>query len=124
LFVDTNDDFDEWIKLHWTLADDKSSKDEKVDTDCAASQQTHLAPSQQAELAEVLKDFTNVFSGELGCCPGHQVHLESFDDAEPFHARPCPVPDHNKVAFKEDSERLVLTGALGSDRSTFACRTI
>jgi hypothetical protein len=34
----------------------KSSKHEKVDTaDCAAAQQMHLTPSQQAESAEVLK---------------------------------------------------------------------
>jgi hypothetical protein len=108
-----NDDFDEWIESHSTSVDIKSSEHEKVDVDCAAAQQTHLTPSQQAELAEVLKAFTNLFSGEFGCCPGHQVHLlELNDDAKPFQARPHAVPDHNEVVFKEESERLVLTGAL------------
>ena len=50
-FVDADDDFDEWIESHQTSADVKSSKHEKVDTDCAAAQQTHLTPSQQAEPA-------------------------------------------------------------------------
>jgi hypothetical protein len=92
-FVDANSDFDEWIKSHLTSVDVENSAHEKVDTDHAALQQTHLTPLQQADAARALKKFTNVFSGKLGCCPCCQVHLESNDDAEPFHARPCSVPD-------------------------------
>jgi hypothetical protein len=82
LFADANDDFNEWIESHSTTVDVKSSEHEKVDAGQAAVQQTHLTPSQQAELAKDLNDFTNVFSNELGCHPGHQVHLELNDDMQ------------------------------------------
>ena len=53
-FVNSSDDFHEWIELHSTSAVDiKGSKHEQVDTDHAAKQQMHLMPEQQIELAEV-----------------------------------------------------------------------
>jgi hypothetical protein len=105
-FVDTNDDFNEWMESRLTLVNVKSSKHEKVDADCAAKQRTHSTPLQQADLAEALKDFRNLFRDKFGCHPGCQVHLEPSADAKPFHARPRPVDECNKAVFKEESERL------------------
>jgi hypothetical protein len=65
LFVDTNDDFNEWIESHSTSVDIKSSEHEKVETDCAPTQQAHLTPSQQADPVEALKDFTNLLTAHL-----------------------------------------------------------
>jgi hypothetical protein len=77
-FVNSNDDFDALIKSHSALVDIKGSKYEREDTDYATKQQKHLTPSQQTDLAEVLRDYTSLFSGKLGCYPGYKVHLE-FD---------------------------------------------
>ena len=107
-FVNTEDDFDEWIESHTTpsfeswAVDIKESKYEKVDTDYAAKQQIHLNESQQSDLAYVLKDFTKLFSGKLGCYPGHKVHLELEENAQPCHTRPYPVPENHKRFSKQN----------------------
>jgi hypothetical protein len=112
-FVNSSDDFDEWIESHSTATVNvKESKYGKVDTDCAAKQQIHLTPEQQIDLAEVLKDYTPLFNGKLGCYPGCKVHLELNTDAKPFHTRPHPVPENNKAVFKAELERLVQIGVL------------
>jgi hypothetical protein len=113
LFVNsTSDDLDERIESRLTAVDVKGSKHEKVNADCAAKQQTHLTPEQQIDLAEILKDCTPLFTGELGCHPGHKVHLELNADAKPIHTRPHPVPANNEAVFQAEIERLVQTGAL------------
>jgi hypothetical protein len=111
-FINSNDDFDSWIDAHSAVVDIKGSKYEKVDTDYATKQQKHLTPSQQTDLAEVLRDYTSLFSGKLGCYPGYKVHLELNTDAQPFHTRPYPVPENYKAVFKAELERLVQIGVL------------
>jgi hypothetical protein len=113
-FVNSSDDFDEWIESHsTTTVNIKESKYGKVDTDYAAKQQIHLTPEQQVDLAEVLKDYTPLFNGKLGCYPGYKVHLELNADAKPFHTRPYPVSENNKAVFKAELEqRLVQIGVL------------
>jgi hypothetical protein len=71
-----------------------------------------LTPEQQIDPAEVPKDCDPLFTGDLGCCPGHKVHLEPNADAKPFHARQHPVPANNKAVFKAEPERPVQTGVL------------
>jgi hypothetical protein len=111
-YINSTNDFDTWVESHSASVDIKSSKYEKVDTDYVAKQQKHLTPSQQIELANVLKNYKHLFSGKLGCYPGYQVHLELNDDAKPFHTRPYPVPENNKVVFKAELEHLVQVGIL------------
>jgi hypothetical protein len=46
-FVSSNDDFHAWIKSHLTAVDNKESKHDNVDTDCAAEQQVCSRPVLQ-----------------------------------------------------------------------------
>jgi hypothetical protein len=58
IFLNTNDDFEDWIESHSTSSVNiKSSKYELVDTDKVAQQQKHLTDSQQDELAQVLRGY-------------------------------------------------------------------
>jgi hypothetical protein len=69
-------------------------------------------PEQQIDLAEVSKDCAPLFAGKLGCCPGHEVHLELNADAKPFCTRPHLVPANNKAVFKAELECLVQAAGL------------
>ncbi|KAG7355485.1 reverse transcriptase RNA-dependent DNA polymerase [Nitzschia inconspicua] len=89
-----------------------SSKYDQVDTTEAAQQQTHLPQRQRNELADVLKHFTLLFSGKLGCYPHYKVHLELDENAKPFRCREYPVPYAHRKVFKEELERLVDIGVL------------
>ncbi|KAG7361664.1 reverse transcriptase RNA-dependent DNA polymerase [Nitzschia inconspicua] len=89
-----------------------SSKYDQVDTTEAAQQQTHLPQRQRNDLADVLKHFTLLFSGKLGCYPHYKVHLELDENAKPFRCREYPVPYAHRKVFKEELERLVDIGVL------------
>ncbi|KAG7341237.1 reverse transcriptase RNA-dependent DNA polymerase [Nitzschia inconspicua] len=89
-----------------------SSKYDQVDTTEAAQQQTHLPQRQRNELTDVLKHFTMLFSGKLGCYLHYIVHLELDDNAKPFRCREYPVPYAHRKVFKEELERLVDIGVL------------
>ncbi|KAG7346608.1 reverse transcriptase RNA-dependent DNA polymerase [Nitzschia inconspicua] len=89
-----------------------SSKYDQVDTTEAAQQQTHLPQRQRNELADVLKHFTLLFSGKLGCYPHYKVHLELDENAKPFRCREYPVPYAHRKVFNEELERLVDIGVL------------
>jgi hypothetical protein len=45
------------------------SKYDQVGTDEVANQQTHLTPQQRTDLAQVLSNFSKLFSGKLGLYP-------------------------------------------------------
>jgi transposase InsO family protein len=112
-FINSTDDFDEWIESHSTTSVTiKSSKYESIDTDEVARQQKHLSKSQQDDLAKVLHEYTLLFNGKLGHYPGYKVHLELLENAQPFHYRPYPIPTNNAAVFKEELERLVQIGVL------------
>jgi hypothetical protein len=85
-----------------------SSKYEAVDTQSIAEKQTHLTERQRTELSQLLKHFTTLFSGKLGCYPHETVRLEPNDKAKPFHHRPYPVPHVHLYVL---SRRVVLTDA-------------
>ena len=89
-----------------------ASKYDEVATYEVAQRQQHLSQRQREELGSVLSDFTNLFSGKLGCYPHTKVHLELLPDAKPFGSRPYPVPvSHHKI-FREELDRLVAIGVL------------
>jgi len=47
-----------------------------VEPELVAAQQKHLSASQQEELAHVLHNFSQLFSGMLGMHPYKKLHLE------------------------------------------------
>jgi len=72
----------------------------------------HLTKDQQKDLAELLGQFTKLFSGKLGKYEGKKVHLEVEKDARPKHAKPYSVPHTQMNLFKEELMRLVGIGVL------------
>ena len=83
-----------------------------ADTDKLAREQKHLTKNQQEDLAKLLREFSKLFSGELGKYQGQKVHLEVEKHAKPKHARPYSVPHTQMNLFKQELMRLVDIGVL------------
>ena len=62
------------------------AKYEKVNVYDVVKQLTHLSKSQQDDLLNVLKDFSNLFDGTLGVYPHRKFHIDIMPDAKPKHA--------------------------------------
>ena len=95
-----DDAFDDGIESHATEILD--AKYEKVDTSVVAEQQTHLTPVQRKELADLLKKYARLFSGELGCYPHKKIHLEVDPNAVPIHSHSYSVSRAHKSVFKTE----------------------
>lgn len=89
-----------------------SSKYDRADVDQIARTCTHLTTEQQKQLADVLRKFPKLFSGELGCYPNAKVHLEVDPEAKPHRSRYYPVAKVHESLFKEELDRLVQIGVL------------
>jgi transposase InsO family protein len=103
---------DDSFTVQLTSKEILSSKYEQVDTQAMAQQQKHLTQRQRDDLAQLLSNFTTLFSGKLGCYPHEKVHLELNDKARPFHHRPYPIPHAHMQVFKEELDRLEELGVL------------
>jgi hypothetical protein len=77
----TIDHFDAYTMCQQIL----ESKYKEANTDDITNQQTHLTPEQHADLAKLLSEFPQLFSGKLGLYPHRKVHLE----IDPCQARLC-----------------------------------
>jgi hypothetical protein len=84
----------------------------QYDTDAIAAQQIHLSSSQRDELAQVMRQFPRLFSGELGYYPHRKIHLDLVPDARPVHRHPYPVPHSSLLQFKETLQMLVRLNVL------------
>ena len=83
-----------------------------VNIDDVVKAQIHLNTEQQTELASVLTNFQQLFSGKLGCYPGYKAHLKLLPNAHPSHCRPYSVPRVHKEVFKAELEQLYDAGVL------------
>ncbi len=107
LHFDTDDVKDQY------LAEILPSKYDKVDINEVMKQQSHLQPSQQYDLKNVLSKHTDIlFNGKLGKYPKRKVHLELKRDAKPFHSNPYAVPHLHQQLFKDELDRLEQIGVL------------
>ena len=62
------------------------AKYEKVNVDDVVKQLIHLSKSQQDDLINVLKNFSNLFNGTLGVYPHRKSHIDIMPGAKPKHA--------------------------------------
>ena len=53
---------------------------------------THLSPSQQEKLLEIVMDFEDLFDGTLGDWKTEPVSFELKEGVKSYHGRPYPVP--------------------------------
>ena len=74
--------------------------------------QDHLTKDQQQKLQALLERYEDLFDGTLGKWNEEPVQLELKEGAEPYHARPFPVPRCHADTLKMEVERLVKIGVL------------
>ena len=67
-----------------------------ADLNDAAAQCTHLNSNEQLKLKTLLEKFKELFDGTLGHWKNEECDIELRPDAEPHHARACPMPEVHK----------------------------
>jgi hypothetical protein len=105
-----SDPFDDTFQCYAALIAEQ--KYEYVDTDQVAENQKHLTPEQRSQLADVLKRFQQLFSGNLGCYPHRKLHLDLLPDATPVRKRPYTVAHAHQEVFKRNLDCLCSLGVL------------
>ncbi len=65
------------------------AKYEQVQIDDVVSQLEHLNDQQEADIKQVLSEFTKLFDGTLGVYPHRKFHIDLEPGAKPKHAQPC-----------------------------------
>jgi len=82
--------------IHTVLASEiQESKYEQVSVRKVALQQHHLTQQQCQELALVLQQYPDLFSGKLGLYPYRKIHFDLVDGTQPIHL--CAT--HSSTAF-------------------------
>ena len=60
----------------------------------------------------MFKKYEPLFDGSLGHWRAKSVDIELKENAQPFHARPYPIPKSLEIKIKLEIERLIQAGAL------------
>jgi hypothetical protein len=66
----------------------------------------HLTMDEKQILGKTLKKFPTLFGGGLGMLNIKPVRLELIYGANPYHARPFPVPQYLEATAKTEMKRL------------------
>jgi hypothetical protein len=74
--------------------------------------QDHLNETEKQQLISVLGRHTEIFQGGLGTLKIKPVRLELKAGAQPYHARPFPVPKAYEQTTKKEIDRLTKVGVL------------
>jgi hypothetical protein len=88
------------------------SKYEKWSPEEVGNSQKHLTPSQKKDIEDLVRKHPKLFSGDLGCYPYKQIHLEVDHAFTPVHARAYSVAHAHQEIFKTELRRLVDIGVL------------
>ena len=94
------------------IKDILDAKYEAADLDQVCLTQDHLNETEQQKLLSLLNKYNDLFDGTLGKWRHDPIELELKPDAEPFHARPYPVPRCHAQTLKMEVERLCQIGVL------------
>ena len=85
---------------------------------------THLTTDEQQQLSALLHQYKDLFDGSLGHWQGPPYDIKLKNDAQPYHARPYPIPKAYEKTFKMEVERLCTLGVLKKvNRSEWAAPT-
>ena len=115
------DDFeDEIFSMHDPTTTDAARIQEIMDVKYApadinemVSKCDHLTNTERSDLKMLLHKFESLFDGTLGTWNTEPIDLELKDpEAQPYHARPYPVPQSQEAKLKAEIERLVSYGVL------------
>jgi len=88
------------------------AKYEKADIREVAKACTHLTSEEQQKLEAVLRKHKSLFNGTLGRFKGSKYNIELKKDAEPYHAKPFPVPRVHERTLCIKIDRLCQIGVL------------
>ena len=94
------------------IKDILDAKYEAADLNQVCLTQDHLNETEQQKLLSLLNKYNDLFDGTLGKWRHDPIELELKPDAEPFHARPYPVPRCHAQTLKMEVERLCQIGVL------------
>ena len=88
------------------------AKYDAADLDEVCREQEHLSQEEQRKLHTLLNKYAPLFDGTLGTWRGSMVDLKLKPDAEPYHARPYPIPRVHVDTLRMEVERLCEIGVL------------
>ena len=88
------------------------AKYEKADLSLLVRDMTYLNKEQQNSLLELLIKNENLFNGTLGNWYDSAYNIDLKEGAEPYHAKPYPVPRVHEATLKAEVERLCTIGVL------------
>ena len=88
------------------------AKYEPVKIDQVILDSSHLDLQQKHLLEQLLRKYEPLFDGSLGHWKAKSVHLELKEGAQPYHARPYPIPKSLEIKIKLEIERLIRAGVL------------
>ena len=77
------------------------AKYSKADIKTISKRSTHLDPQEINELYKQLKNYECLFDGNLGTWHSKPYDIKLKSDAEPYHAKPFPVPRIHELTFKQ-----------------------
>ena len=73
---------------------------------------THLSDEEKQMLRRLLNRHYRIFDGSLGKWTGTPYHIELVAGAQPYHARPFPIPHVHEATLRLEVERLCQLGVL------------
>ena len=73
---------------------------------------SHLTPTKQIQLLEVLIEFEDLFDGTLGDWKPEPVSFDLKEGNKPYHGRAYPIPQVHTDIVKTEIERLCKIGVL------------
>ena len=88
------------------------SKYKKADLSAVIDNQMHLTDDQKGKFGQVLKEFEDLFEGQLGAWNGPTIDIELKDRVTPFHGRPYKIPHAIQDTVKTEVNPLVEIGVL------------
>ena len=88
------------------------AKYEKANLDKIVDDCYHLNETDKRKLYNLLKKYEVLFDGTLGHWKDGDYNIEVKKGAEPYHARPYPIPKTYEKTLKMEVERLVQAGVL------------
>ena len=100
------------------------AKYEPADLDEVVASCKHLDANKQKALRQLLDKHKTLFDGTLGQWKGETYDVELKAGAEPYHARPFPIPRVHENTLRMEVDRLCKTGVLKKvNRSEWAAPT-
>ena len=88
------------------------AKYEAADLKAVVDEATHLSQDERDKLLLLLQKYKSLFDGTLGKGTGSPYNIELKEGAQPYHAKPFPIPRAHVDTLRVEVERLCSLGVL------------